>query len=331
MTAVCPSIDEGNYQLLTKRSSEVIEAISVATVEHADNEWMDTELIKKPLNLKSLLKLGSPELVRKELEYNWSNKYVYSVIKTSFHNPNLNEEWYDGSKNPPKTPAQFHYNGGWADGNIKMEGAAIIHDYSEGLGSPVVIIFYLRVADRKEGDVYGKNWEWGNWVRRNDRSIHCYESHCICCATCVEGVKYSCCSKAALVKDENLYKCRSAKWVSKLAMQTNSQLKLDDGSGTLLIQEESAGGKCYSFLTGGRSSVNEFYGIKDKCLTKEVRTYGTYHAVEAVENKFTQAGCDYYDDGQDPTPYFEVKRWNGQNKKYETGNVTMNGKCLGRD
>ena len=230
MTAVCPSIDEGNYQLLTKRSSEVIEAISVATVEHADNEWMDTELIKKPLNLKSLLKLGSPELVRKELEYNWSNKYVYSVIKTSFHNPNLNEEWYDGSKNPPKTPAQFHYNGGWADGNIKMEGAAIIHDYSEGLGSPVVIIFYLRVADRKEGDVYGKNWEWGNWVRRNDRSIHCYESHCICCATCVEGVKYSCCSKAALVKDENLYKCRSAKWVSKLAMQMNSQLKLDDGS-----------------------------------------------------------------------------------------------------
>ena len=141
MTAVCPSIDEGNYQLLTKRSSEVIEAISVATVKHADNEWMDTELIKKPLNLKSLLKLGSPELVRKELEYNWSNKYDYSVIKTSFHNPNLNEEWYDGSKNPPKTPAQFHYNGGWADGNIKMEGAAIIHDYSEGLGSPVVIIF----------------------------------------------------------------------------------------------------------------------------------------------------------------------------------------------
>jgi len=158
----------------------------------------------------------------------------------------------------------------------------------------------------------------------------------MCCATCEEytetvgcAVKYSCCSKSALVKDENLYKCRSAKWVSNLAMQMNEELKLDGGSGTLLIQEEVTWGNGFSYLVGQRSSVNEFYGIKDKILTKEVRTYGTYHAVEALENKFAQAGCDYYDDGRDPTPYFEVKRWNGQNKKYETGNVTMNGKCLG--
>merc|ERR1712238_464353 len=156
---------------------------------------------------------------------------------------------------------------------------------------------------------------WDNWIRRNDRSIHCYENSCMCCATCEEytetvgcAVKYSCCSKSALVKDENLYKCRSAKWVSNLAMQMNEELKLDGGSGTLLIQEEVTWGNGFSYLVGQRSSVNEFYGIKDK---------------------IAQAGCDYYDDGRDPTPYFEVKRWNGQNKKYETGNVTMNGKCLG--